>query len=59
MCGASYNSMMSGMVLGYSCHPKWEALADANKKEKEKDNGSYSSKDPHVLDNRVYNFLNL
>jgi len=22
MCGASYNSLMSGMVLGYSCHPK-------------------------------------
>ena len=64
MCGARYNSMMSGMVLGYSCHPKTiykyeKALADANKKETEKDHGSYSSKDHHVLDNRVYNFLNL
>ena len=62
MCGASYNSMMSGMVLGYSCHPKTiynyeKALADANKKrDKEKDHGSYSSKDHHVLDTRVYNF---
>ena len=41
MCGASYNSMMSGMVLGYSCHPKTtynyeKALADANKKETKK-----------------------
>lgn len=41
MCGASYNSLMSGMVLGYSCHPKTirnyeKALADANKKETKK-----------------------
>ena len=41
MCGASYNSMMSGMVLGYSCHSKTiysyeKALADANKKDKKK-----------------------
>ena len=38
MCSASYNSLMSGMVLGYSCHPKTirnyeKALADTNKKE--------------------------
>ena len=41
MCGASYNSLMSGMVLGYSCHPKTirnyeKALADTNKKETRK-----------------------
>ncbi|KAJ7321789.1 hypothetical protein OS493_033897 [Desmophyllum pertusum] len=41
MCGASYNSLMSGMVLGYSCHPKTlqnyeRALAEANKKEVKK-----------------------
>ena len=41
MRGASYNSMMWGMVLGYSCHPKTmynyeKALADANKKETKK-----------------------
>ena len=50
--------------MGYSCHPKTiynyeKALVDANKKETEKAHGSYSSKDYHVLDNRVYNFLNL
>ena len=41
MCGASYNSLMSGMVMGYSCHPKTlrnyeKSLAEANKQETKK-----------------------
>ena len=41
MCGASYSSLMSGMVLGFSCHPKTlrnyeKALAEANRKEVKK-----------------------
>jgi len=38
MSGASYSALMSGMILGYSCHPKTvrnheKALAAANKKD--------------------------
>ena len=41
MCGASYNSLMSGMVMRYSCHPKTlrnyeKSLAEANKQETKK-----------------------
>jgi len=38
MKGASYSSLMSGMVLGFSCHPQTilnyeKTLAEANKRE--------------------------
>lgn len=38
MSGASYSALMSGMILGYSCHPKTvknheKALAAANQKD--------------------------
>ena len=39
--GASYSSLMSGMVLGFSCHPQTvlnyeKTLAEANKTEVQK-----------------------
>ena len=41
ICGASYNSLMSGMVLGYSCHPKTvrnyeKGLVEGNRSETKK-----------------------
>lgn len=38
MSGASYSSLMSGMILGYSCHPQTilnheKALAEKNREE--------------------------
>ena len=41
MCGASYNSLVSGMVMGYSCHPKTlrnyeKSSVEANKQETKK-----------------------
>ena len=41
MKGASYSSLMSGMVLGFSCHPQVvlnyeKTLAEANKTEVQK-----------------------
>ena len=40
MSGASYSSLMSGMILGYSCHPQTilnhkKALAEKNRNRKE------------------------
>ena len=41
MKGVSYSSLMSGMVLGFSCHPQTilnyeKTLAEANKREVQK-----------------------
>lgn len=49
MKGASYSSLMSGMVLGFSCHPQAvlnykKRLTEANKTEVQKQIKEYATK---------------
>lgn len=62
MKGASYSSLMSGMVLGFSCHPQTilnyeKTLAEANKREvkKKTNKGSHQSEITFLTTNLIIN----